>query len=61
MVSFREIMASPAFSDADSLLTMALGKDIAGEPAVADLAKMPHLLVPEPLEQAKAYALTPLF
>ena len=45
MVSFREIMASPAFSDADSLLTMALGKDIAGEPAVADLAKMPHLLV----------------
>ena len=45
MVSFREIMASPAFGDADSLLTMALGKDIAGEPAVADLAKMPHLLV----------------
>ena len=45
VVSFREIVASPAYSEAGSLLTMALGKDITGSPAVADLAKMPHLLV----------------
>lgn len=45
MVSFREVMASSAYNEAGSLLTMALGKDTTGAPAVADLAKMPHLLV----------------
>ena len=44
-VCFREILASPIFARAGSLLTMALGKDITGKPEVADLAKMPHLLV----------------
>ncbi|GAB7080604.1 DNA translocase FtsK [Megalodesulfovibrio paquesii] len=44
-VFFREILESETFAQADSLLTLALGKDIAGASAVADLAKMPHLLV----------------
>nr|WP_244958717.1 DNA translocase FtsK [Neisseria shayeganii] len=44
-VLLREILSSPVFSEAQSKLTVALGKDIAGQPVVADLAKMPHLLV----------------
>ena len=44
-VLLREILASPVFTEAKSKLTVALGKDIAGQPVVADLAKMPHLLV----------------
>ena len=44
-VTLREILASPVFAEAKSLLTVALGKDIAGVPVVGDLAKMPHLLV----------------
>lgn len=44
-VNFREILESDVFSNAEALLTMALGKDIGGLPVVADLAKMPHLLV----------------
>ena len=38
-------MNSKIFADTPSLLTVALGKDIAGNPAVADIAKMPHLLI----------------
>ncbi|MDO4693301.1 MAG: DNA translocase FtsK 4TM domain-containing protein [Eikenella sp.] len=44
-VLLREILSSPVFTGAESKLTVALGKDIAGQPVVADLAKMPHLLV----------------
>lgn len=44
-VNFREILESDVFSNSEALLTMALGKDIGGLPVVADLAKMPHLLV----------------
>ncbi len=44
-VYFSEIVASDAFRDAKSLLTLILGKDIFGKPFVADLRKMPHLLV----------------
>lgn len=44
-VSFKEIIASEGFTESKSLLTMALGKDIFGNPIVTDLAKMPHLLV----------------
>jgi S-DNA-T family DNA segregation ATPase FtsK/SpoIIIE len=44
-VFLREILESKEFADSPSLLTMALGKDIFGTPAVADLARMPHLLV----------------
>ncbi|MFZ5722882.1 MAG: DNA translocase FtsK [Pseudomonadota bacterium] len=45
MIRLSEVVASSAFDEAQSPLTLALGKDIAGNPAVADLAKMPHLLV----------------
>ncbi|WP_394061024.1 DNA translocase FtsK [Alcaligenes sp. WGS1538] len=45
MVRLEEIIGSQTYHASASLLTMALGKDIAGKPVVADLAKMPHLLV----------------
>ena len=44
-VNFRDVLSSNAFGDARSPLTIALGHDIAGSPVVADLAKMPHVLV----------------
>ena len=44
-VALIEILGSAAFNDAASLLTMGLGKDIAGQPVVADLGRMPHCLV----------------
>ena len=44
-VQLKEILTNKAFSGSKSLLTMALGKDISGRPQVADLARMPHLLV----------------
>jgi len=44
-VNFKEVLASKTFEDSKSPLTLALGHDIAGAPVVADLAKMPHLLV----------------
>lgn len=45
MVNFRELALSPAFQDSPGPLAMILGKDIAGRPYVAELSKMPHLLV----------------
>jgi S-DNA-T family DNA segregation ATPase FtsK/SpoIIIE len=45
MVSLREILEDAAFKRSDSKLTFALGRDIAGVSVVADLAKMPHLLI----------------
>ncbi|MDS1140823.1 DNA translocase FtsK 4TM domain-containing protein [Pusillimonas sp. SM2304] len=45
MVKLSEIIGSQTYHAGSSMLTMALGKDIAGNPVVADLAKMPHLLV----------------
>ncbi|MBC7405652.1 MAG: DNA translocase FtsK 4TM domain-containing protein [Cytophaga sp.] len=45
MVRLTEILGSKIYNDSASSLTVALGKDIAGHPVVADLAKMPHLLV----------------
>ena len=66
-VNFRELIQSEAFQSAPSLLTMALGKDIAGTAQVADLCKMPHLLIagstgsssPVRRARAKACASTP--
>jgi S-DNA-T family DNA segregation ATPase FtsK/SpoIIIE len=45
MVKLSEILGSQVYHSSASVVTMALGKDIAGNPVVADLAKMPHLLV----------------
>jgi DNA segregation ATPase FtsK/SpoIIIE, S-DNA-T family len=45
IVNFREVLSSKAFELSKSPLTLALGHDISGQPVVADLAKMPHLLV----------------
>ncbi|HKD65576.1 MAG TPA: DNA translocase FtsK [Candidatus Binataceae bacterium] len=44
-VYLREILESEEFAAAQSHLTIALGKDISGQPVVADLARMPHLLI----------------
>ncbi len=44
-VYLKEILESPEFQKASSPLTLALGKDISGNPVVADLKKMPHLLI----------------
>lgn len=45
MVGLRELIESDAFQNSKSKLTVALGKDISGQAVVADLAKMPHLLI----------------
>ncbi len=45
MVQLKEVITSAAFQDSRSPLTLAMGKDIAGASIVADIAKMPHLLV----------------
>lgn len=45
VVSLREVLESAQYQDASAKLTVALGRDISGEPIVTDLTKMPHLLV----------------
>ena len=45
MVQLSEILSSQVYADMHSMLTMAMGKDISGKPVVADLARMPHVLV----------------
>jgi S-DNA-T family DNA segregation ATPase FtsK/SpoIIIE len=44
-VRFREVVVSPAYEKSRSKLTICLGKDIIGNPVVAELEKMPHLLI----------------
>lgn len=56
-VSLRDTIASDAFSKSASRLTIALGKDIFGVPVVADLARMPHLLVAGATGAGKSVAL----
>ena len=45
VVKLVEILASTTYNDAPGVLTLALGKDISGKPAIVDLGRMPHLLV----------------
>jgi len=45
MISLHEVLASTAFDEAKSPVTIGLGKDISGQSVVADVTKMPHLLV----------------
>ncbi len=57
IVRLSEIVSSQVYADMSSPLTLALGKDIAGHPIVADLARMPHLLVAGTTGSGKSVAI----
>ena len=57
MVSLREILSSRDFGDGNQKLPLALGKDIGGDPMVANLAKMPHLLIAGTTGSGKSVAI----
>ena len=57
IVNFREVLSSLAFDESKAPLSLALGHDISGQPVVADLAKMPHLLVAGTTGAGKSVAL----
>jgi S-DNA-T family DNA segregation ATPase FtsK/SpoIIIE len=57
IVRLAEILSSQVYADMNSPLTLALGKDIAGNPIVADLARMPHLLVAGTTGSGKSVAI----
>ncbi len=57
LVRFKEIVVSPAFEKAKSPLTLCLGKDIVGNPVVAELDRMPHLLIAGATGTGKSVAL----
>ena len=56
-VLLRDLLSSPAYEDTAARLTLALGKDISGEPVVVDLARMPHLLIAGTTGSGKSVAL----
>ncbi|ROH87956.1 DNA translocase FtsK [Pseudomethylobacillus aquaticus] len=60
VVYLSEILGSQVYADVHSPLAMALGKDIAGKPVVADLAKMPHVLVAGTTGSGKSVAINAL-
>lgn len=57
IVHLSEILCSKVYADMASTLTIAMGKDIAGHPVVADLAKMPHMLVAGTTGSGKSVAI----
>jgi S-DNA-T family DNA segregation ATPase FtsK/SpoIIIE len=57
MVKFKEVVVSSAFEKSDSKITICLGKDIVGNPVVAELNKMPHLLIAGATGTGKSVAL----
>ena len=57
VVRLTEVLSSQAYSDMVSPLTIALGKDIGGHPVVADLARMPHVLVAGTTGSGKSVAI----
>ncbi|MBI5658183.1 MAG: DNA translocase FtsK 4TM domain-containing protein [Nitrosomonadales bacterium] len=57
VVKLSEILGSQAYADMHSPLTMAMGKDISGKPVVADLGKMPHVLVAGTTGSGKSVAI----
>lgn len=59
-VHFREVLECPEFQRSRSKLTIALGKDIAGTPVIADLSRMPHLLIAGATGSGKSVCLNAL-
>ncbi len=57
VVRLSEILSSQVYYDMDSALTIAMGKDISGKPVVADLSKMPHVLVAGTTGSGKSVAI----
>ena len=57
MVHLSEILGSQVYADMNSSLTIAMGKDISGKPVVADLGKMPHVLVAGTTGSGKSVAI----
>jgi S-DNA-T family DNA segregation ATPase FtsK/SpoIIIE len=57
IVRLSEILSSKVYADMHSPITLALGKDIAGKPVVADLARMPHMLVAGTTGSGKSVAI----
>ncbi len=57
MVTLRELLASDVFQDSSAVLPIALGRDVEGRPVVADLARMPHLLVAGATGSGKSVAI----
>ncbi len=60
IVFLSEIMGSQVYADMNSPIAIAMGKDIAGKPVVADLAKMPHVLVAGTTGSGKSVAINAL-
>ncbi|MHB1125531.1 MAG: FtsK/SpoIIIE family DNA translocase [Bacillota bacterium] len=60
MVHFREVLETPEFQESSSKLTVALGKDITGYPILADLTKMPHMLIAGATGSGKSVCLNSL-
>ena len=60
IVVLREVVESKPFADAGSKLAFALGKDVSGRPVVADLAKMPHMLMGGATNAGKSICLNSL-
>lgn len=61
VVRIREVMQTPQFVDHKSKLALALGRDVAGHPLVADLARMPHMLIAGATGTGKSVCINSLF
>ena len=57
MVSFRELVEAPEWDASRAVLPIALGRDLEGKPVIADLAKMPHLLIAGATGSGKSVAI----